>query len=61
VKHENFDIPDITWPSLTDQATVGLENAIDKTEVELHNAKEKIKAGAINTGLTIKEGAEFAV
>ena len=39
---------------------VAYDNAADKTQVELHNAKENIKAGAINTGNELKMNAYLA-
>lgn len=54
-KHENFDLPLVQEPTLTEKAAVGINNAVDRTAVELTNAKEQAKAGFINTAIDAKE------
>jgi hypothetical protein len=39
-KHLSFEVPVVYETSMGEQAEVFVDNAIDKAEVELHNAKE---------------------
>jgi hypothetical protein len=41
---------------MVDKAKVGLGNAADFTNVEFHNAKERVVAGVKNVGEVLKEG-----